>query len=38
VNALDRFLTLPDIQSRVDDRDVVIDAVGIKGVRYPMTI
>ena len=38
MNALDRFLTLPDIQSRVDDRDVVIDAVGIKGVRYPMTI
>ena len=38
MNALDRFLTLPDIQSRVDDRDLAIDAVGIKGVRYPMTI
>ena len=38
MNAPDRFFTLPDIQSRVDDRDLQIDAVGVKGVRYPMTI
>jgi len=38
VNAPDRFLTLPDIQSRTDERDLRIDAVGVKGVRYPMTI
>ena len=38
MNAPDRFLCLPDIQSQVDSRDLRIDAVGIKGVRYPMTI
>jgi GTP cyclohydrolase IB len=38
MNAPDRFLFLPDIQSQVDSRDLRIDAVGIKGVRYPMTI
>ena len=31
-------LTLPDIQSQHDARNIPIDAVGIKGVRYPMTI
>jgi GTP cyclohydrolase FolE2 len=29
---------LPDIQALVDSRDVAIDAVGIKGVRYPVTL
>ena len=29
---------LADIQSQVDGRDIRIDAVGIKGVRYPMTL
>ena len=29
---------LPDIQSLVDSRRVAIDQVGIKGVRYPMTV
>lgn len=29
---------LPDIQSRIDHRGLSIDAVGIKGVRYPLTI
>jgi GTP cyclohydrolase I len=29
---------LPDIQSTVDGRDIAIDEVGIKGVRYPLTI
>ena len=38
MNAPDRFLLLSDIQSQVDNRDLRIDAVGIKGVRYPMTI
>jgi GTP cyclohydrolase IB len=38
MNAPDRFLLLPDIQSQLDHRNLRIDAVGIKGVRYPMTI
>ena len=29
---------LPDIQALVDSRSVAIDEVGIKGVRYPMTV
>jgi GTP cyclohydrolase IB len=29
---------LPDIQALVDARDVAIDEVGIKGVRYPMLV
>jgi GTP cyclohydrolase IB len=29
---------LPDIQSQTDGRDIAIDAVGIKGVRYPVTV
>jgi GTP cyclohydrolase FolE2 len=29
---------LPDIQSRIDHRGLSIDAVGIKDVRYPLTI
>jgi GTP cyclohydrolase FolE2 len=29
---------LPDIQATVDGRDIAIDEVGIKGVRYPMTV
>ena len=35
---LDRTALLPDIQSRADTRRLFIDAVGIKGVRYPITI
>lgn len=31
-------ISLPDIQSLRDTRDMPIDAVGIKGVRYPLTI
>ncbi|MGH8771740.1 MAG: GTP cyclohydrolase FolE2 [Burkholderiales bacterium] len=38
MNAPERIAFLPDIQSRVDNRDLRIDAVGIKGVRYPITI
>jgi GTP cyclohydrolase FolE2 len=29
---------LPDVQSRADSRDLRIDAVGIKGVRCPITV
>ena len=38
MNAPDRIALLPDIQSQRDDRELRIDAVGISGVRYPMTI
>ena len=38
MNALERIALLPDIQSQVDNRHLRIDAVGINGVRYPMTI
>jgi GTP cyclohydrolase I len=31
-------VNLPDIQARLDHRNVPINAVGIKGVRYPVTI
>lgn len=31
-------IALPDIQARPDTRNTSIDAVGIKGVRYPLTI
>lgn len=37
MNAPER-IDLPDIQSQVDSRDTGIDAVGIKGVRYPVTM
>jgi GTP cyclohydrolase I len=38
MNAPEKFAFLPDIQSLVDSRDLRIDAVGINGFRYPMTI
>ena len=38
MNAPERLAVLPDIQSRVDDRNLRIDAVGIKDVRYPVAI
>lgn len=37
MNAPEKF-NLPDIQSQPDDRDICIDAVGIKGLRYPLQI
>lgn len=37
MNAPER-LPLPDIQSQPDTRNIRINAVGIKGVRYPVTI
>jgi GTP cyclohydrolase IB len=38
MNAPERIPFLPDIQSLVDNRDLRIDAVGIKSVRYPIII
>lgn len=38
MNASDKTFLLPDIQSKSDNRDLRLDAVGIKDVRYPMTI
>lgn len=38
MNALESMEVLPDLQSRADDRDLPIDAVGVKTVRYPITI
>jgi len=37
MNAPER-IGLPDIQSRLDSRDIGINAVGVKEVRYPVTI
>jgi GTP cyclohydrolase I len=38
MNAPEKIAFLPDIQSEVDGRDLRIDAVGVQGIRYPMTI
>ena len=38
MNAPDRLFRLPDIQSQPDNRNIQINGVGVKGVRYPMTI
>jgi GTP cyclohydrolase I len=38
MNAPDKIIPLPDIQSQPDDRKLYIDAVGINKVRYPITI
>jgi GTP cyclohydrolase I len=38
MNTRDQNFHLPDIQSRPDQRELRIDAVGIKGMRYPVTI
>ena len=37
MNAPER-LVFPDLQSQFDSRDIHIDGVGIKGVRYPLAI
>ena len=37
MNAPERRI-LPDIQSRIDRRGIPIDAVGVKGLRYPVTL
>lgn len=38
MNAPEIFFSLPDIQAQVDRRNRPIDAVGIKGVRYPVKL
>src|SRR6185369_9120321 len=38
MNAPEKIAFLPDIQSREDIRDLRIDAVGVKGVRYPVSV
>lgn len=38
MNTREKHLPLPDIQSEPDRRELRIDAVGIKDVRYPVTI
>jgi len=38
MNAPDKIVFLADVQAQVDQRELCIDAVGIKGVRHPITI
>lgn len=38
MNAPEKIAFLADVQAQVDDLDLCIDAVGIKGVRHPITI
>jgi len=38
MNAVIKVATLPDVQSRADDRALAIDAVGIRHLRSPVTI
>jgi len=38
MNAPENFFSLPDIQAQVDHRNMPIDAVGIRGVRYPVKL
>jgi GTP cyclohydrolase FolE2 len=38
MNAPEKIFPLPDIQSQPDGRDLRIDAVGVKGVRYPVMV
>ena len=38
MNALTAMQLLPDVQAQADFRKQRIDAVGVKGVRYPVVI
>jgi GTP cyclohydrolase FolE2 len=38
MNATHRIARLPDVQSRADDRELSIDAVGIRSIRLPITV
>lgn len=38
MNAPERTAFLPDVQATEDPRKLAINAVGIKGVRYPVTL
>lgn len=35
---IDEKLWLPDVQASADERAIAIDSVGIKGIRYPITV
>jgi GTP cyclohydrolase FolE2 len=37
MNSPERFM-LPDVQAQLDGRNICIDSVGVKGVRYPVSI
>ena len=38
MNTTPRMALLPDVQSRADDRELPLDAVGIRGIRIPITV
>src|SRR5262245_50073067 len=38
MKAMQKITLLPDVQSRVDERELPIDAVGIRSVRIPITV
>lgn len=38
MNTRDRNLTIPDVQSTLDTRHLAIQRVGVKAVRYPVTV
>ena len=38
MNAPEKIALLPDIQSQLDSRALPIEAVGVNGIRYPVTI
>lgn len=38
MNTRDKGLLLPDIQSQIDRRELRIEAVGVKDVRYPLSL
>lgn len=38
MKAMQKIALLPDVQSRVDERELPIDAVGIRSVRIPITV
>jgi len=33
-----KSLSMPDIQNRIDERNIPIDKVGVKGLRYPIAV
>jgi len=38
MNQMNPAFVMPDVQSSVDTRQIVIQRVGVKGVRYPLTL
>jgi GTP cyclohydrolase I len=37
-DALDKLVPMPDVQSAADHRELAIDQVGIRGLRYPLPV